>query len=203
MNTSTLSTPFTSPFQVSAADLRDLRGPLLRYVSKLLSPDLHHAEDIVQETLLRAWLLADRLHGREHPIQPWLYRTARELARNDRRKERSIPIGIACRHQTDAPDSDDFTDTIVDRDWLLPALRKLPRRQREALVYLHMVGFGGAEIAERLQIPRGTVKSRTYHAVRSMRRKLFLSYADEEHATARPGPRPGYPPLRNAPSPTG
>ena len=177
--------PPTSSAQVAAAHLRNEREVLLRYVAKLVAPDLRHAEDIVQETLLRAWLRADRLEWQETPIRPWLFRTARNLALDLWRKERSIPVGIAWpgwQQRDGAADSGDFTDGVVDRDWLMPALRRLPRFQHEVLVYVHMLGLGGAEVAETLRIPRGTVKSRTHHAIRSLRRELDLPGDDERTA---------------------
>ena len=53
-------------------------GPLLRFASRLMSGDRRRAEDIVQETLLRAWLHPDALADR--PARPWLFAVARNLA---------------------------------------------------------------------------------------------------------------------------
>lgn len=180
--------PPSSSAQVAATHLGNEREVLLRYVAKLVSPDLRLAEDIVQETLLRAWQRADRLDWQDNPIRPWLFRTARNLALDHWRKERSIPVGIAWQgwqqHRDGAAGSGDFTDGVVDRHWLVPALRRLPRPQHEVLVYVHMLGLGGAEVAEALRIPRGTVKSRTHHAIRSLRRELSLPDAGGDERTA-------------------
>jgi RNA polymerase sigma-70 factor (ECF subfamily) len=180
---STSASPPASPSQIAAVHLRNERGTLLRYVASLVSPDLHQAEDIVQETLLRAWLRADRLDWQENPIRPWLFRTARNLALDNWRKERSVPVGIAWPGWQ-AAGGDDFTDGVADRDWLMPALRKLPRPHHEVLVYVHMFGFGGAEAARLLRIPRGTVKSRTHNALRSLRRELRATDADDARTAA-------------------
>lgn len=158
--------------EVAAARLRNEREVLLRYVVKLLAPDLRHVEDIVQETLLQAWLRADQLDWQERPIRPWLFRTARNLAVDVWRKDRAIPVGSAWNLRQDVAYGDDIADRVVDRHWLVVALRRLPRVHHEVLVYVHMLGLGGAEVADALCIPRGTVKSRTHHALRSLRREL-------------------------------
>jgi RNA polymerase sigma-70 factor (ECF subfamily) len=171
--------------EIAAARLRTERDVLLRYVVKLLAPDLRHAEDIVQETLLQAWLRADQLDWHERPIRPWLFRTARNLAVDHWRKDRAIPVGDTWHLRPDPAQSEDVADRVVERHWLVVALKRLPRVHHEILVYIHMFGLGGAEVADTLCIPRGTVKSRTHHAVRSLRRELTpWGDGDDERAAA-------------------
>lgn len=167
--------------EIIAGRLRNERDALLRYVVKLLAPDMRHVEDVVQETLLRAWLHADRLEWQERPIRPWLFRTARNLAVDTWRKDRAIPVGGAGDVRDDGPHGEDVEQRVVDRRWLLPALHRLPRAQHEILVYVYMLDLGGEQVAAALRIPRGTVKSRTYHAVRSLRRELGSPYGDEPY----------------------
>jgi RNA polymerase sigma-70 factor (ECF subfamily) len=155
-----------------AAQLLGEREALLRYVVTLLAPDLRHAEDVVQETLLRAWLHADRLDWQARPIRPWLLRTARNLAVDTWRKDRAIPVGSAADVTAGSPGTDDAAGQVADRHWLLPALRRLPRAQYEILAYLYLLDLGGEQAAALLGIPRGTVKSRAHYAVRSLRREL-------------------------------
>jgi RNA polymerase sigma-70 factor, ECF subfamily len=156
---------------IAAARLRNEREVLLRYVVKLLTPDLRNAEDIVQETLLQAWLRADELDWQDRPIRPWLFRTARNLTVDLWRKDRSVPLGDVADIIQDMA-SRDIADHVVDRHWLVLALRRLPQAHYEILIYVHLLGLGGAEVANALRIPRGTVKSRTHHAMRSLRRVL-------------------------------
>jgi RNA polymerase sigma-70 factor (ECF subfamily) len=171
--------------EIAASRLRDERDSLVRYVVTLLAPDLRHVEDIVQETLLRAWLRADQLEWQDRPIRPWLFRTARNLSVDVWRKDRAIPVGNLWNVRQDTPYADDLAERIVDRHVLVLALRRLPRVHREVLVYVHMLGLGGEEVADTLRIPRGTVKSRTHNAMRSLRRELgALRQEDDERAAA-------------------
>ena len=171
--------------EIIAGRLRNERDALLRYVVKLLSPDLRHAEDVVQETLLRAWLHADRLEWQDRPIRPWLFRTARNLAVDTWRKDRAIPVGGAGDVGVDTAHGEDLAERVVDRRWLVPALGRLPKAQHDVLVHQYLLDLGGEQTAAALRIPRGTVKSRTYHAVRSLRRELGSPYEDAPHDDGR------------------
>jgi RNA polymerase sigma-70 factor (ECF subfamily) len=161
----------------TAAQLLSQRGTLLRYVSKLLAPDLHSAEDIVQEAMLRAWLHAERLDWQDRPIRQWLFRIAYNLAVDAWRKDRAIPVGLAAEAFADPVGGGDPADTVVDRRFLVAAMGQIPASHREVLVQVHLLGRSGAEVARVLGVPRGTVKSRTHHAVRSLREELARTAA--------------------------
>src|SRR5258708_25314107 len=64
-------------------------GPLLRYALHLTSGDRQRAEDIVQETMLRAWMHPDAIA--EGPARPWLFAVARNLAVDAHRARRAPP----------------------------------------------------------------------------------------------------------------
>ncbi|MFF6959859.1 sigma-70 family RNA polymerase sigma factor [Streptomyces sp. NPDC008317] len=177
-----LTGPSVAGGELAAARLRGEREALLRYVAKLLAPDLRHAEDVVQETLLRAWLRADQLDWQERPIRPWLFRIAHNLAVDTWRKDRAIPVGSAADVRPDTADWDDLADRVVDRRWLQQAMRRLPYAHHEVLVHVHIYGRGSEEVADVLGIPRGTVKSRTHHALRSLRRELGVLENEETAA---------------------
>src|SRR5260370_24809615 len=80
-------------------------GPLLRYALHLTSGDRQRAEDIVQETLLRAWLHPDAIVSR--PARPWLFAVARNLAVDAHRARQSRPrdVGEAALQLTALPDT--------------------------------------------------------------------------------------------------
>src|SRR5258707_6701267 len=79
-------------------------GPLLRYALHLTSGDRQRAEDIVQETLLRAWMHPDAIA--ERPARPWLFAVARNLAVDAYRARRATPheVGEAALEMVPAPD---------------------------------------------------------------------------------------------------
>ncbi|MGW1992454.1 sigma-70 family RNA polymerase sigma factor [Embleya sp. NPDC001921] len=145
--------------------------PLRRYVSGILGTDLHTVEDVVQETLLRAWEAADRLDWDGRPIRMWLFRVARNLAVDARRRNRSLPVGIDPSEFVGLPTVPDPAATVVDRCVLVGALRALAPSHREAVAQVHLLDRSGADVARTLGIPRGTVKSRTYHGIAAIRRE--------------------------------
>ncbi|WP_433073388.1 sigma-70 family RNA polymerase sigma factor [Dactylosporangium sp. CA-052675] len=153
-------------------ELQRQRPALHRYVTSLVAADPHHVEDIVQETLLRAWQDADRLDHDDRPIRMWLFRTARNLVIDAWRKRRAVPVGLATELVADRPDAVNVADTVCDRVVLVDGLRRLPPAQREILVHVHLLGRAGEDVAAGLGIPPGTVKSRTHNAVRALRAVL-------------------------------
>src|ERR1700720_475481 len=79
-------------------------APLLRYAVHLMSGDRQRAEDIVQETLLRAWQHPEAIADR--PARPWLFAVARNLAVDAYRARRARPheVGEAALELVPAPD---------------------------------------------------------------------------------------------------
>jgi len=72
----------------------------------------------------------------------------------------------------DGPEAPDDTLTLADRDQIERGFRRLPPDQRAILVLRHFAGYAPAEIAEILDIPDGTARSRLHHAPRAMRAAL-------------------------------
>ncbi|MFB7382673.1 sigma-70 family RNA polymerase sigma factor [Kitasatospora purpeofusca] len=150
------------------------REVLFRFISGLSDNDPHRAEDIVQEAMLRAWQAAEALDWDSRPIRLWLFTVARRLLIDEWRKNRAVPVGIAVEGfpAPVAADAADPSDRILDRLVLVDALRSLDRIHQEAVVHVHLLGRPGAEVARAVGIPVGTLKSRTHHGVRSLRRHL-------------------------------
>jgi RNA polymerase sigma-70 factor (ECF subfamily) len=142
---------------------------LLRYVTRITG-DPQRAEDIVQETLLRAWRKAGALEGDPSSLRSWLFAVAHNLAIDDRRAR-------AARPEETGPELADATvigqlDRALEVAQITEALRSLSRDHREALVETYFRGRSVAEAASVLGVPPGTVKSRTYYGLRALRAAL-------------------------------
>lgn len=144
-------------------------GPLLRYALHLTSGDRQRAEDIVQETLLRAWLHPDAIVGR--PARPWLFAVARNLAIDAHRARQARPreVGEAALQLASVPDA---ADRALESWAVADALRALRPEHRNVLLETYYRGSSVAEAAAVLGIPAGTVKSRTFYALRALKLAL-------------------------------
>lgn len=158
-------------------------GALWRYVMRLTG-DAARAEDVVQETLLRAWRKqpeglrtsadpADHASHTERPARAWLFTVARNLIIDERRSARF-------RNETGTADVEavadragpDEVDGALDRLLLSTALSELSADHRAVVVRAYYQGHSVAQIANELQIAEGTVKSRLHYAVRALRLNL-------------------------------
>ncbi|MEV0533827.1 sigma-70 family RNA polymerase sigma factor [Kitasatospora sp. NPDC050463] len=148
------------------------RESLHRFITGLIRQDPYHVEDIVQETLLRAWQAGDSLDWHDRPIRLWLFRVARRLVIDDWRKDRTVPVGIAAEGFPAADAVADRTAQVLDRQVLVESLRSLDRVHQEAVVRVHLLGQSGVDAARALGIPGGTLKSRTHYGVQALRRHL-------------------------------
>lgn len=142
---------------------------LLAYVQRLVGGDRQRAEDIVQETLLRAWQHAADLTV--EGARPWLFTVARRLVVDSARRKRFRPVASA-RSVDETPATSDELDAALDAYLLADALAALSPAHRQVLVEGFYRGRSTTEIAEALQIPNGTVRSRMFYALRALRLAL-------------------------------
>lgn len=141
---------------------------LYAHALRLASGDRQRAEDLVQETLLRAWRHPEALNPDRGSVRAWLFTTARNLAIDSWRR-RSVRVGEVITDTPPEPVSDDETDRTVEAWLIAEALGRLSPVHREVLVECFYQGRSVAEAASRLGVPAGTVKSRTHYALRSLR----------------------------------
>lgn len=147
-------------------------GPLLTFVLRLTDGDRGRAEDIVQETLLRAWRNAHRLGaGGERSLRPWLVTVARRIAIDDYRSESARPTETYDRELETFATADE-TDRVLQMLVMNDALRELSPAHREILVETYFRGRTVAEAAESLGLPLGTAKSRLYYGLHALRAAL-------------------------------
>ena len=141
---------------------------LLAYATRLLSNDRAAAEDVVQETLVRAWKHPEILVNEKGPVRGWLFTVARNLI-TDRVRARAVrPVEVSESPAT-PPIQLDHAESVVDGMVVLAALEKLSDPHREVLIELYFVGRTVTEAAGVLGVPAGTVKSRSYNALRALR----------------------------------
>lgn len=147
--------------------------PLLMFVLRLTGGDRQRAEDVVQETLLRAWRNAHRLgaHG-QSSLRPWLVTVARRIVIDDHRSEQARPAETYDRDLEGFSESD-HTDRVLRMMTITDALRTLSQPHREVLVATYFRGRTVPEAAEELGLPLGTAKSRVYYALRALRTALL------------------------------
>lgn len=162
------------------------------------------AEDLLQETLLRAWQHADSFDRQRGPVRCWLLGIAHNLALNELRRRRRRPNEIRENPDDDGPSvlglHPDPTPGPADVAWngvqeheLRRALDRLQPSQRTA-VELYAAGFSQSEIAANLAEPIGTIKSRLRASFRLMRTNLEHVLGDAGPAAECPGDDAGRPP---------
>lgn len=141
---------------------------LYAHALRLTGGDRSRAEDLVQETMLRAWRHPESLDPERGSVRAWLFTTARNLAIDSWRR-RSVRVAEVPTEHLPEPSSDDETDRTVEGWLIAEALDRLSPVHRQVLVECFYQGRSVAEVAARLGIPAGTVKSRTHYALRSLR----------------------------------
>lgn len=143
---------------------------LLAYARRLTGDD-GHAEDVVQEAFLRLWRHPRQLAEDPAGLRPWLFTVARNVAFDAHRARRARPQ--EAREQTLALlTEDDGFDRALDAHLVADALAALSADHRAVLLETYYRGRSVAEAAASLGVPPGTVKSRTYYALRALRLAL-------------------------------
>jgi RNA polymerase sigma-70 factor (ECF subfamily) len=132
-----------------------------------LTGDRARAEDVVQETLLRAWRNPQILDPECGSQRSWLYTVARNIVIDERRTTRRDSEVVTGR----LPDQPigDASEQAVDRRLVAAALGRLTQEHRDVLRECCFRGCSVAQAAHALGIAPGTVKSRTYYALRALR----------------------------------
>jgi RNA polymerase sigma-70 factor (ECF subfamily) len=143
-------------------------APALRaYVTRMLS-DPYQAEDVVQETMLRAWRNAEILIPERGSVNGWLMRVAHNIAVDKIRARKARPDEV--EESAATPRSlDDHASAVVDTVFVARALARLSPAHREVLRVVYFADRTAVQAAEVLGLPVGTVKSRTYHALRRLK----------------------------------
>ncbi|ADP82887.1 SigE family RNA polymerase sigma factor [Pseudofrankia inefficax] len=164
------------------------RGPALGRTAYLLTGDAGRAEDLVQSALLAVWLR----RGKVEPAgwEAYTRRTMVNLSCSWWRRRSSGERPVAAIPDQPSREGMAPTDTADERARLVGALRRLPARQRAAVVLRHYEDLSEAETARQLGCTVGTVKSLTSRGLDRLR-LLMADPADgpPPDGVARRGPR--------------
>jgi RNA polymerase sigma-70 factor, ECF subfamily len=163
----------TDPNTALMRELHTKHAAALRRYTVRLTGDHARAEDVVQETLLRAWQHPHAFDDSERSPRAWLYRVARNMIIDEHRSSRF-------RREVSSPDGADALErpgpdeisTALDRLLIADALTQLSPEHRAVVRRSYYLGWTIAQIADDLQIPEGTVKSRLHYALHALRLTL-------------------------------
>ncbi|MFD9502907.1 sigma-70 family RNA polymerase sigma factor [Streptomyces sp. NPDC060035] len=155
------------------AELQREHGPaLFNFALGLTFGDRQRAEDLLQETLVRAWQHPEAFDAPYDSMRPWLFTVARRLAIDARRSRQARPAEVSDVVLESAPARENTADSAVRTLDVREAVRTLSPEHRAVLVQIYFRGLSVGETAQALGIPAGTVKSRSYYALRLLSRNL-------------------------------
>jgi RNA polymerase sigma-70 factor (ECF subfamily) len=141
------------------------------YSMRLTGNDRARAEDVVQETLLRAWRHISVLEDSQGSARAWLFTVARNIVIDEWRTKRSH-LEFAVAEVPEIASQNDRTDQLLQSWMVADAVTTLSADHRAVLLECYYRGVSVAEAAKRLGVPEGTVKSRTHYALRALRLAL-------------------------------
>ena len=161
------------------ASLAVAAGDRLHAVAHRILRDIDLAEDATQQALLAIWRDLPQLRDPAR-FEAWSYRLLVRACYAEARRTRRSGSNLRLL-PADEPTASDELATVADRDQLERGFRRLSIDHRAVVVMHHYLDLTLAEIADSLDVPEGTVRSRLHHAMRGLRAALA--------ADARPTPR--------------
>jgi RNA polymerase sigma-70 factor (ECF subfamily) len=141
------------------------------YCLRLTGHDQARAEDVAQETLVRAWKHFSVLDDSQGSVRAWLFTVARNIVIDEWRSRRARSE-VSVADVPEVADPRDQTDQQLMSWVVAEAVTRLSDEHRAVLLECYYRGASVAEAAGRLGIPEGTVKSRTHYALRALRLAL-------------------------------
>ena len=137
--------------------------------------DERHAEDAVQEAFLQVWRNAATFRAERAKASTWIltlvHRRAVDLVRREERRQ-ADPLTDDSALGEAPEDTEEAAWLRFERERVQAALKELPDVQREALELAYYGGFSQSELAERLGVPLGTIKSRMFAGLARLRELL-------------------------------
>jgi RNA polymerase sigma-70 factor (ECF subfamily) len=157
------------------AELYDRVGRIAYGLALRILRDERHAEDAVQEAFLQVWRSAATFRPERAKASTWVltlvHRRAVDLVRREERRQ-ADPLTDDSVVGSAPEDTEEAAWHRFERERVQTALKQLPDVQREALELAYYGGFSQSELAERLGVPLGTVKSRMFAGLARLRELL-------------------------------
>jgi RNA polymerase sigma-70 factor, ECF subfamily len=156
------------------ARLFDAFAPRVKSFMMRKGASSEQAEDLVQETMIAVWAKAAMYVAERGSVTTWIFTIARNLRIDRLRREKTSLFTDIDDYDAESsdPQQDDALGRLQEDGLVAKALAQIPEEQRQLLVLSYVEDLPQSEIAKRLQIPLGTVKSRMRLAYRRMRKLL-------------------------------
>ena len=159
------------------AELYDRVGRIAYGLALRVLRDESHAEDAVQEAFLQIWRSAATFRAERAKASTWIltlvHRRAVDLVRREERRQADPLTDDSAVGQTPEHEQTEEAAWLrFERERVQAALKQLPDVQREALELAYYGGFSQSELAERLGVPLGTIKSRMFAGLARLRELL-------------------------------
>ncbi len=138
------------------------------------------AEELVQETMIKVWRRSSTFSPAQASASTWIYTIARNT-RVDwfRKQNRENPAALNADDVYDDNEDESPYSTLVQirrNDHITQQLGELPQEQSEVLRMMYLQGMSGQQISDALELPLGTVKSRTRLALAKMKVGIASTY---------------------------
>jgi RNA polymerase sigma-70 factor (ECF subfamily) len=156
-------------------ELYDRLGTTAFRLAYRILRDERLAEDAVQEAFLGVWRTAAAFRAERAKASTWIYtlvhRRSVDVVRREERR-RTEPLDDEARDAATTGSAEDVAWLTLQRERVQQALGLLPDTQREAIELAYYGGFSQSELAERLGVPLGTIKSRMFAGLARLREIL-------------------------------
>ena len=154
-------------------------GRAMQMYATRLTGDPVAAEDVVQEALIRAWRNPDVLRNGKGSVRGWLLTVVRNIVIDGTRARKARP-----QETPELPDRPpvqrDHADAVTASITVHDALGRLSPEHRTVLEQIYLHGRNLEEAAHALGVPKGTVKSRSFYAIRALRDLVTPTPAPQE-----------------------
>jgi RNA polymerase sigma-70 factor, ECF subfamily len=161
----------------------DQHGQAVLAYATRLTGDRAAAEDVLQETLVRAWRHSQVLVNGKGSVRAWLLTVAGHIVTDRARARAARPKEVA-ESPTQPPLAPDHAGQVSDSMEVFQALQTLSEAHREVIVEVYFRGSSLQEASQILGVPQGTVKSRSYYALRALRAALGAGAGRDEGVPA-------------------